>query len=199
MAGGVILCFAERRGNMLDQGFSDAMPPWFCLLPSSPPLGRGVGKGMRISVVSMDVIFFHWETGDYSVLLAKRNSPFANTCRCSAIQVPTLCLRNCSGYYLWLRSTTFLCVFFPLLQDPSQFIMKYHWINWQRAWFEFICLVLIHLLCCRLSLFVSSWAGRWSVAAAQDGRGRGCCCHPKVRSHLPGLGAQGLRLHMQAI
>lgn len=77
----MILWFAERRGNMLSQWCSEAMPPWFYLFLSSPALVRGVGKGRTKYIVSDyvwtakprygDMIFFHWQTGDYSVLTAK--------------------------------------------------------------------------------------------------------------------------------
>lgn len=45
---------------------------------------------------------------------------------------------NCRGSYLWLPSKTFLCVFPPLLWDLSQFIVAYHWINWQHSCFQFV-------------------------------------------------------------
>lgn len=49
---GIILYFAERRGNMLNSWCSEAMPPWFSLFLSSPALSRGVGKGRRKGIVS---------------------------------------------------------------------------------------------------------------------------------------------------
>lgn len=56
----------------------------------------------------------------------------------SAVQGLTLCLRDCRGSYPWLQSKAFLCVFPPLLWDPSQFMISYHWITWLQSWFQFI-------------------------------------------------------------
>lgn len=126
------------------------------------------------------MFIFHWETGDYSVLLAKRKSLFANMGMCSAILV--VMLRNSGGYYLWLRSITFLCFF------PSGPIRVHNLVSLDKL---AMSLVLIHLLYC--SLFISFYACR----CAQNSRDRCCCCHSKGKYLFSGFSAPALYLHMQ--
>lgn len=79
---------------------------------------------------------------------------------CSAVQMLTLCLRSFGCSYLWLHSTTFLCVFPPLLWDPSQFMISVYWINWQQSRFQFIFFAVTYL-------FISFYSGRWPVPSAE--------------------------------